>query len=130
MGAEITSQRPRCARELPDLLQSNVSLYEKEFDFPDYDLIGQRILDCHWIIQMIPASQDVLFVILWSEALVLLAEHLLKEAYVGPHEDLDEIRCIEVMIEFLDVILVASRLHFGDDEAFVLFDGLLDQVAK
>ena len=75
---------------------------------------------------MVPASQNVLLVVLWAQSLILLAEHLLKKAYVGPDEYLDQIRSIEVMIELLDMVLVASRFDFCDNEALVLLDGLLN----
>ena len=96
-------------------------MYQKEFDLAHNYLIGQGILDGHWIIQVVPTPQNMLLVVLGTQSLVLLTQDLLKEANVGSDEYLDQVGCVEVVVELFNVVLVASSLHLGNDESLVLF---------
>lgn len=70
---------------------------------------------------MVPASQNVLLVVLGAQSLILLPKHLLQETNIGPDEDLDQIGSIEIMVELLNMILITPGFDFSDYKALVLF---------
>lgn len=79
---------------------------------------------------MVARPQNMLLIILWAQPLILLAKHLLKEANIGAHKDLNQVGSVEIVVKLLNMILIAPRLDLGNDETLVLLDGLLYQISK
>ena len=78
---------------------------------------------------MVSASENVLFIVISVEVLILFAKDLIEEANIWSYQELDQIRGIKVMVEFLGVVLIASSLDLGEDEAFLVLDGFSYEVS-
>ena len=113
-----------------DTLRSHLLfLYDIEFNISHYDLVCQRVFDSKRVVVVVSASENVLFIIISVEVLILFAEDLIEEANIWSHQELDQIGGIKVMVEFLGVVLVASSLYPGEDEAFLVLDGFSYEVS-
>lgn len=93
------------------------------------DLVGQRILHGQREIHVVPRPQDVLFIVFVVE-LVVVIQNPLQKVYIRLHQELNEVRSVEVVVELLVVVDVRAGLHSGEDEALVGLVRLLDELSE
>ena len=131
VGAHILGHQdslvPRC--QIDALLSDLLFLNDIEFNVSHYDLVCQRVLDSKRVVVVVSASENMLFIVISVQVLILFVEDLVEEANIWSYQELDQIGGVKVMVEFLGVVLIAPSLDPGEDEAFLVLDGFSNEIS-